>query len=268
MRILFIGAHPDDPDYHAGGTAKRYVDAGHAVKFISMTNGDAGHHEMRGPQLAERRRREAFLAGGAAGVEYLILNNHDGRLYPTMEVRDHLIGVIRQFNPYIIFTHRPWDYHPDHRATSILVQDASYLLTVPSISAQTPHLRRMPVICYMQDAFIRPVPFQPAVVVAIDAVIATKIQMLDAHVSQFYEWLPYNKGIEREVPEDPEDRLAWLGAIVCESASRTADSFRGVLLGLLGADRGANVEYAEAFEICEYGRPITQDDFPKLFPLD
>ncbi len=267
MRILFIGAHPDDPDYRAGGTAKRYSAAGHGVKFISMTNGDMGHHEIRGPALVERRKREAFVASGIAGVEYQILNNRDARLYPTLEMRDDVIGMIRQANPDLIFTHRPNDYHPDHRYTSILIQDAAYLLSVPGICPRVPFLRRPPVICYMEDEFEKPVPFKPEIVVSIDNTIEDKIKMLDCHASQFYEWLPFNQGMNKDVPESPEERIEWLGEITRERSANTADKFRDVLVRLYGEERGKRIQYAEAFEVCEYGKPLTAENRKTLFPF-
>ncbi|MBI1785189.1 PIG-L family deacetylase, partial [Candidatus Sumerlaeota bacterium] len=255
MKFLFIGAHPDDPDYRAGGLAKKYTNAGHEVRFLSLTNGDMGHHEIRGPALAERRRREAFMASGVGGLEYVIHTHRDARLLPTLEARDDLIGIIRQYKPDAIFTHRPNDYHPDHRNTSALVQDASYMLTVPAICPRVPHLRKMPVILYMEDEFKHPYPFTPDVLVSIDDVIEDKIKMLDCHKSQFYEWLPYNQGHEKEVPDEPDDRIQWLGEITRERSAKTADHFRAHLKRLYGDAKGAAVKFAEAYEVCEYGEP-------------
>lgn len=267
MKILIIGAHPDDAEFTAGGTARKYTRAGHEVKFICMTNGDAGHHDDRGPSLAERRRREQWASSAAAGVGYQIMNHHDGRLYPTMEIRDELIGLIRSFNPDLMLTHRPNDYHPDHRHTSLLVQDASYLLTVPSIAPKENHLRRMPVIMYLADRFTKPYPFEPDVVVSIDDTIDDKITMLDCHVSQVYEWLPYNKGTEKEVPLGVAERKAWLGEAIKETAAKTATKFRMILDVLYGNRRGESVKYAEAFEASEYGRPLTAENRTELFPF-
>lgn len=267
MKILIIGAHPDDPDYFAGGTARKYALAGHSVKFVAVTNGDAGHQTDRGPTLAERRRREAWAAGNIAGVEYQIMNNRDANLLPTREVRNDVIALIRAHNPDLILTHRPNDYHPDHRYTSQLVQDASYLLTVPSIVPREPHLRRMPVIAYLEDRFQKPNPFEADVAVSIDDAIDSKTAMLDCHESQFYEWLPYNQGKEAEVPLGQQERIEWLGEMVRERAARTADRFRTLLKVLYGEKAGGEVKYAEAFEGCEYGTPLTSENRAELFPF-
>src|SRR6266849_6641769 len=85
LRLLIIGAHPDDADYHAGGTAALYRAAGHVVKMVSLTNGDAGHQTLRGPELARRRKAEAAAAGAVIGASYDVFDNHDGQLLPSLE---------------------------------------------------------------------------------------------------------------------------------------------------------------------------------------
>src|SRR5262249_28005121 len=165
LRLLIIGAHPDDADYHAGGTAALYRAAGHIVKMVSLTNGDAGHHLLRGPELARRRKAEAAAAGTVIGADYDVLDNPDGELLPTLENRRQVIRLIRSFRPDLVLTHRPNDYHPDHRYTSQLVQDAAYMVTVPAVAPDTPHLAANPVIAYLPDDFQKPYPFRPSVVV-------------------------------------------------------------------------------------------------------
>lgn len=267
MKILIIGAHPDDAEFAAGGTSRKFVRAGHEVKWISMTNGDAGHQTERGPDLAERRRREQWAASSVAGTSYQVLNHHDGRLYPTMEIRDEVVALIRAFSPDILMTHRPNDYHPDHRYTSLLVQDASYLLTVPAVVPREPHLRQMPVIVYLQDSFSKPYPFEPDVAVSIDDTIDDKIAMIDCHVSQVYEWLPYNRGIEKDVPADPAARKEWLGQWIRSRAAETANKYRTALKVLYGDKQGEDVRFAEAFEASEYGQALTAEIRKQLFPF-
>src|SRR5215467_3773567 len=192
LRLLILGAHPDDADYAAGGTAALYRAAGHTVKMVSLTNGDAGHHIEPGPALAERRRAEAAAAGAVIGAEYILLDNHDGLLLPTLENRLAIIRLIRSFRPDLVLTHRPNDYHPDHRYTSQLVQDAAYMVTVPAIAPDTPHLAANPVIAYLPDDFQKPYPFTPTVALDVGKVVERIVDMLHCHTSQFYEWLPYN----------------------------------------------------------------------------
>ena len=268
LNILVFGAHPDDCDIKAGGVAALYGQQGHRVKFVSVTNGDAGHHEMGGGPLAQRRYAEAQAAAAVIGnLEYELLDNHDGELMPTLENRYQIIRTIREFRPDLIMTHRPNDYHPDHRYTSTLVQDAAYMVTVPNICALTPHLEKNPVIVYLSDGFMRPYPFTPDVVVGIDAVIEQKIDMLHCHVSQFYEWLPYNSGTLDAVPTDASARRAWLSERLLNRFRATAEKYRDLLIALYGEEVGAHIEYAEAFEGCEYGASLTAENIPTLFPF-
>ncbi len=265
LRLLIIGAHPDDADYHAGGTAALYGAAGHVVKMISLTNGDAGHHTQRGDALARRRRVEAAAAGAVIGATYETLDNHDGQLLPTLENRQQVIHLIRSFQPDLVLTHRPNDYHPDHRYTSQLVQDAAYLVTVPAIVPDSPHLAGNPVIAYLPDEFQKPYPFEPAVVVDVGSVLDRIVAMLHCHQSQFYEWLPFNQGELDQVPSGEEARRRWLAEQVRARLRRQADRFRTRVLQTYGPERGSKVEYIEAFEACEYGASLDDAAKQRLF---
>ena len=125
LRIIAFGAHPDDCDLRAGGTAARWAALGHQVKFVAVTNGDAGHQTEGGGALAKRRRLEAQEAGRRFGIaEYETLDNHDGELLPSLYVREQMIRRIRQWGADVVLGPRPNDYHPDHRYTGVLLQDA------------------------------------------------------------------------------------------------------------------------------------------------
>ena len=234
VNVLIFGAHPDDPDYSAGGVAALYARQGHRVKMVSLTNGDAGHHAEGGAPLAWRRRAEAAAAGKALGVEYITLDIHDGALLPTLENRQQVIAIIRAFQPDLVMVHRPNDYHPDHRYASQLVQDASYMVTVPNVVSHVPHLRTMPVIVHTWDHFRKPYPFQADVVVATDAVIEQKFDALHCHTSQMYEWLPYNGRYLEEVPTGESDRRAWLRQRLDQRMRRQADLYRAQLVKFYG----------------------------------
>ncbi len=267
LHVLVFGAHPDDCDIKAGGPAVKYARLGHKVCFVSMTDGAAGHHEIGGVELAKRRFAEAQAAARVAGIEYILLGNHDGELEASLENRQQVVEMIRAFRPDLILAPRPNDYHPDHRSTSILVQDASYLVTVPNYHPLVPHLRRMPVIVYVSDGFSRPNAFRADMVVDIDDVIELKMDMLDCHVSQMYEWLPYNAERLDEVPEGAAERRAWLAENRKAADARIADRFRERLEALYGTRHGSEVRYAEAFEVCEYGAPLTEEARERLFPF-
>jgi LmbE family N-acetylglucosaminyl deacetylase len=267
LRLLVIGAHPDDAEYKAGGLAALYREAGHEVRFVSVTNGEAGHHLGAGPGLVRRRRAEAEAAAAVVGLRYDVWDNPDGRLEATLACREQVIRLIRSFRPDLVLTHRPNDYHPDHRATSQLVQDAAYLLTVPAICPDVRHLPRDPVIAYLSDDFTRPYPFDPTVVVDVGQVWGTKVAMLDAHVSQFYEWLPYNGGYLGQVPEGSEERRDWLSGRMEALSSRLADRFRDRLVATYGPELGGSARRVEAFEGGEYGAPLDGPALARLFPF-
>jgi LmbE family N-acetylglucosaminyl deacetylase len=263
LRIIAFGAHPDDCDSKAGGTAAKWVAAGHAVKFVSVTNGDAGHQEMGGGMLAKRRRAEAIESGRRTGLEYTVLDNHDGELLPTLEVRGQIIREIRKWNADIVIAPRPNDYHPDHRYTGILIQDAAYMVVVPNVTPDTPPLRKNPVFLYYSDRFDRPQPFRPDVAVGIDDVLEKKINAMDAHTSQVYEWLPWVDGVLNQVPKDPVERKKWL---VPQWYFSPAEPWRAALRKWYGAEAD-KFRFAEAFEVCEYGRQPTAEELRKLFPF-
>jgi LmbE family N-acetylglucosaminyl deacetylase len=267
LSILAIGAHPDDCDLGAGGLAALYARAGHRVHFVAATNGDAGHYAMGGAPLARRRRAEAQAAAAAIGIAYTVLDNHDGELEPSLANRRAIIRLIREARPDLILTHRPNDYHPDHRYSALLVQDAAYVVTVPGVVAFTPHLDANPVICYMHDRFRKPYPFEPAVVVDIDAVLEAKLDALHQHTSQVYEWLPYNAGYLEVVPAGEEERRAWLRETYAPRFAAVADQYRGALLETYGPEHGARVRHAEALEVSEYGAPLTPAARARLFPF-
>jgi LmbE family N-acetylglucosaminyl deacetylase len=265
LRIIVFGAHPDDCDLRAGGTAALWAAMGHQVKFVALTNGDAGHQSEGGGMLAKRRRLEAQEAGRRLGIaEYEVLDNHDGELEPTLAVRQQVIRRIRQWNADLVIAPRPNDYHPDHRYTGVLVQDAAYMVVVPNVAPDTPPLRKNPVFLYQQDHFQRPNPFRPDVVVAIDSVIDRKVAALDAHESQVYEWLPWVDGELDSVPKDKAARVAWLKAQ--RTGQKLAPEIVEALRKWYGAKAGG-VRDVEAFEVCEYGRRPTEEDLRRLFPF-
>lgn len=267
LRILVIGAHPDDSEFKFGGCAALYRRKGHRVRFLSATNGSTGHQRMGGVELARRRAEEARRSADLLGIESQILDIQSGELEASIPYRKLFIQIIRGFEPHLIATHRPNDYHPDHRYTSQLVQDAAYSVTVPGVCPLTPNLRKTPVIVYLHDAFRTPCPFRADVVVGIDAVIDKKMDMLHCHTSQMYEWMPYNGEYEAEVPASPEARRQWLARRYQPRDAQTADDFRPALLRLYGQDQGRGIRHAEAFEVCEYGLPLTPEKLSLIFPF-
>ncbi|HOF20312.1 MAG TPA: PIG-L family deacetylase [Bacteroidales bacterium] len=256
LNIIVIGAHPDDCDEFAGGTTILYSKLGHRVKFVSMTNGDAGHQSMGGGALAKRRMLEAREAGKRFGVEYLVIDNHDGELMPTLENRLKIIREIRNWKADIVITHPPDDYHPDHRNTSILVQDASYMVIVPNVAPDTPPLKKNPVFLY-------PGFSSPEIAVDIDAVFDQKVYAVSAHESQFFEWLPWTEGTLDKVPSGREERLKY----VAEWFGTVSETEKACLKKWYGEARAVKVLHAETFRYAPYGRKPSEEETRKLFPM-
>lgn len=271
LNIIAIGAHPDDCDFKFGGTAALFAKMGHNVKFLSLTNGDAGHQSEGGGALGNRRRQEAINAGKALGIaEYQTLDNHDGELLPSLQVRHQVIRAIRKWNADIVLGHRPNDYHPDHRNAGKVVVDASYMVIVPNVCPDTPPLSKNPLFLYMEDNFTKPYPHEPDIVVSIDNIIELKIDGLHAHTSQMYEWLPWTNGgdeILAKIPTTINERRKWLSKRV-KNRSNNIDSIKRIsLVKWYGKDLAQKVKYIESFEVAEYGMQPSDKDIRSLFPM-
>ncbi len=263
VNVIVFGAHPDDCDLDAGGTAILFAKLGHHVKFVSLTNGDAGHQDKGGGELARIRIAEAKEAGKRFGVEYTVLDNHDGELMPTLANRLKVIREIRKWNADIVIAPRPNDYHPDHRYTGILVQDAAYMVIVPNVAPEVPPLKKNPVFLYSEDGFQKPNPLTADIAVDIDDVYDQKIYALSAHVSQFFEWLPWTMGILDQVPSGEKERLDFLANWrINEPSPATMESLKKWY-----GDKATITRHAEIFEICEYGKQPTDEEILQLFPM-
>ena len=267
LRIIVFGAHPDDCELDAGGTGALWAELGHKVKFVSVTNGDIGHHEMAGAILARRRTAEVVKADEILGVTPQVLDIHDGELMPTLENRRTITRLIREWQADVVIAHRPNDYHPDHRYTGILVQDAAFMVIVPSFCPDVPALKKNPIFLYSEDDFKKPNRFEPSVVVPIDSVWDKKAAAIDALESQFYEWNPWLFGYLKDVPTDKKERAAWQKKRFGERYAATTQRFRSKLVDQLGEEAAKKVDKAEAFEVCEYGSQPTPDELKRLFPF-
>lgn len=265
LSIVIISAHPDDGDIRVGGTAYKWVKSGCDVLLVSLTNGDAGHQTIESEELADIRRVEAHKAGEVIGAKYITLNNHDGQLMPTYENRLEVIKIIREHKADIVIFHRPYDYHPDHRYTGVLVMDAAYMVTVPKILPKVPFLKKNPLFLFMSDDFDHPEPFKADIAIAIDDVIEKKMDMLHQHTSQVYEWLPFSLGILDQVPKSDVERRLWLAESFKELTSSSA-LFKDVLIKFYGR-KGSQIKYCEAFQDSQYGTRLTEENFCYYFPF-
>ena len=268
LRILCFGAHPDDCELKAGGVALLWAAKGHHVKFVSVTNGDIGHWRDAGGPLARRRKGEVEQAARILGITTQVLDIHDGELLPTLENRRTITRLIREWKADIVMSHRPNDYHPDHRYTGVLVQDSAFMVAVPHFCPDAPPLKSNPVFLFYSDGFQKPNPFQPDIVVALDAVIEKKLDALDTLESQFYEGGAL--GSAELMPTDAKKQMERRRQVRTSHAVRTegvARRYRDQLAEWYGKDRAAKIAHAEAFEICEYGRRPDRKELTRLFPF-
>ena len=270
LRIIVFGAHPDDAEFKAGGTAIKWAKAGHHVKLVSVTNGDIGHWQTRGEPLAKRRKVEVEAAAKLMGVTVQVLDIHDGELEPTLEHRKRITRLIRDWKADVVISHRPWDYHPDHRYVGVLVQDAAFMVTVPFFVPESAPLKRNPVFMYSSDRFQKPYPFRADVAVSIDDVFDKKLDAIHELASQVYEGgASGSAAFEATVPgaADAAGRKTWLRKQWEGRQKSEADTHREALVRIYGEEKGRKVMFAETFELCEYGRRPTAEELKTLFPI-
>jgi LmbE family N-acetylglucosaminyl deacetylase len=270
LRIICFGAHPDDCEIRFAGCAALWTAKGHKVKFVSTTNGDIGHWREAGGPLARRRRAEVERADRMVGAVTEVLDIHDGELLPTLENRRTITRLIREWKADIVMGPRPNDYHPDHRYTGVLVQDAAYMVTVPFFCPDVPALKKNPVFLYSTDRFMKPNPFKPDIVVDIDPVLEKKLDALGAIVSQFYEGgangsadlVPAKTDLAKQKERHQQVRDSFTRRFQAD-----ADRFRAQLGEWYDKDHAAKVKTVEPFEICEYGTQPTKEELKRLFPF-
>ncbi len=264
-RVIAFFAHPDDGE-KMGATAAMLAREGVQVKFVCLTNGDAGHHEMGGGPLGVRRRAEAQEAKKRLGIaEYEVWDNHDGELLPELHIRKDIIRAIREWNADVVVGHRPNDYHPDHRNSGQLVIDASYMVIVPNVAADTPPVKNNPLFLYFQDRFTKPNPISHDIVIGVDEGMEAKVAALAEYESQMFEWLPWTSHTLDKVPEDPGKRFEWYRE---KAMKRTmSKEQRAGLEKWYGKGKASQFKYAESFEIAEYGKRPTENEIRKLFPM-
>lgn len=266
LRIIAFGAHPDDCELKAAGVAALWASKGHKVKFVAMTNGDIGHFTEAGGPLAKRRTAEVKECANIFGIETEVLDIHDGELMPTLENRKTVARLIREWQADIVLFHRPYDYHPDHRYTGQLVQDAAVVVVAPFFVPDTPATPRNPVFMYYTDNFQKPYPSEPTIVVSIDEVADKKLACIKAMPSQFGDAGSWQASTRADVPKEDNTREEYLLTEFQKRMAAEADKYRDRLIELYGEEKGRQVKYAESFELCQYGRQPTLEELKQLFP--
>jgi len=194
LRVLAVGAHPDDLEILCGGTLAKYARLGHHVTMAHLTDGARGHTEMRPAELAIVRKREAEAAGKIIGAEVIGLGLPDAALFDTPKTRAAaVVELVRQARPDVIITLSPDDYSADHVATSGLVCTAGFLATAPLVETATAtHDTLCPI--FFADTYVG-MSFQPTHYVDITDTFEQKRQMLQEHKSQL-KWLDDSQGMD------------------------------------------------------------------------
>jgi N-acetylglucosamine malate deacetylase 1 len=266
LRIIAFGAHPDDAELKASGVAALWASQGHKVKFVAMTNGDVGHFAEAGGPLARRRKAEVAECARILGIENEVLDIHDGELMPSLENRKTMARLIRDWQADVVMGHRPYDYHPDHRYTGVLMDDTAVVVAAPFFVPDTPPTPRNPIYLYYSDSFQDPKPFTATVVVGIDDVAEKKWQCISAMPSQFGDKDSWQARTLPNVPPSNGEREAYLLDLVKKRSAAVANQYRDRLIALYGQERGQQIKYAEAFQLTQYGRQASLEELKTLFP--
>ena len=221
MRVMAIGAHPDDLEILCAGTLARYVAEGHEVVMCHIADGDRGSYEHTREEIRAIRDEEARAAAAIIGAEYMALGMADGEVNAADPgQRERVTEAIRVARPDVVIAHSPNDYMTDHVEASRLAFDSSFMATLPLFETASPHLAEVPALVYMET--VTGNDFVPVEFVDISAHIETKLNALDQHQSQL-RWLADHDGV------DMLDQI------------RTVSRYRGLQCG---------VEYAEGFVPC------------------
>ncbi|MFE6735963.1 PIG-L deacetylase family protein [Microbacterium sp. NPDC057650] len=265
LKVLVVVAHPDEAEEYVSGTLALLADAGHHVKVLSTTNGDAGHMELGPEDLVRRRVSEAHAAAEIIGLaDYEVWDEHDGDMVDTQALRQRMLRAIRQWRTDVIITFTDeGDGHNDNRLAGRLVRNVMGLTTLPNPCRDIPPLAQQPVVLRMID-YGSIADHRADVAVAVDSVIDRKLRACAAHASQFLEFAPAQRDLLHLVP-DAADTAAVDEFIVkyWSEYIETQDAARPALARAYG-DAAADVRYAETFELAPFGRPTTVEEVERI----
>src|SRR5918912_714803 len=173
MRVLAVGAHPDDLEILCGGTLVRYVQDGHEVVMCHATLGNRGSYVHTSEEIARIRGEEARRAAAVAGAEHATLGFSDAEIDAAdSEQRLAVVDLIRDTRPDLIITHFPGDYMSDHDEISKLVFDCSFHATLPLLDTGKPYHPTVTPIYYMDT--LMGIGFQPTEYVDVSDTIDVK----------------------------------------------------------------------------------------------
>lgn len=222
MNVLFVGAHPDDIECWAGGTAARYAAEGHKLFFCVATNGNVGSSTQTQDQIAAVRHEEALRGAAVAGAQLIWLGLDDEFLLDTRETRLKFIEAFRIARPDVVFCHWIEDYNPDHSTSGRIVDDCISMAKIPLIKTEHPPVDKIPPVYFMDTP--AGVNFVPEAYVDISATFAKKVEMVRQHTSQGL-WMKDLFGYSLEVFLEIPARFRGLQAS-CPMAEAFRPSYR------------------------------------------
>jgi LmbE family N-acetylglucosaminyl deacetylase len=217
MKVLAIGAHPDDVELLCAGTVAKFAKLGHDVVICHVCDGNKGSNVYSSEELVKIRRNEACQSAKLIGATSIWAGISDGEVVLDLESRVKIIDVLRQSDPDLVITNGPNDYHSDHINVSRLVLEATYLASLKLWKTNYPPTTKLSYLYYMDN--IAGINFAPEEYVDITETIEIKVDMMMKMKSQ----------------------LGWLKEMHnCDSAEfiKTVAKFRGFQVG---------VAFAEAF---------------------
>ena len=220
-----------------------------------------GHQSEGGGMLAARRRAEAREAGQRVGIDYVVLDNHDGELVPSLKS-----GTADPPDPRwkadFVLSPRPNDYHPDHRYTGVLVQDAAFMVTVPNVASDTPPLRRIRSSSTTRIASRSRSPSRRTSRWPSTTPSRRRSPCSTRTCRSSTSGCPWHDGTLDQVPKDADGAQGLAVESAGESAARQpcAPHWRS----FTGRTARQN-QNAEAFEICEYGRRPNAEEISGSF---
>src|SRR5438034_2599468 len=242
LRVIAFGGHPDDAELKFAGTAALFAAQGHKVKLVALTNGDVGHFSMAGGPLAQRRKAEVEACHAKLGVATDVLDIHDGELMPDLETRKKVANLIREWQADIVLSHRPWDYHPDHRAVGKLAEDAAVVVAAPFFAPYTPPTKKNPIFLFYSDGFQKPYPFDPIIAVGFDEVAQKKWDCIGDMPSQFADADSWQARYRGNAPTDPAARAAFILGQVQQRSADVANQYHSLLVKLYGDQKGRAIK--------------------------
>ena len=225
-RILAFGAHPDDAEFMVSGTLALLRDKGYEITIATMSDGDCGSMELGNAAIAKVRRKEAEAAAAVLGARYTCAGEHDLAIDYDTATRRKATGVVRQADPFLVFTHSPIDYMVDHMVTAALVRDALFCAPMPNFKAGRTKSTTggIPYLYFCDplegtDHFGNDIP--PDFYVDITSKLDIKKEMLACHKSQ-RDWLLKQHGMDQYI----NTMVDWAAKRGREIGRKYAEGFR------------------------------------------